>query len=191
MPQHHPREARAKIMKALWQSRIKTSGDQSQWKKRLGREIRLDEPKPLNKSQIESSAGMRARQTIVNNIRLLKAKGIQWIRVAHAEKWRTGDPTEFYELTDLGCYWTAVLNPELEPEIRKKLGARFDQYGETREQGRRENLKHWCEIAEQVVTSGTAPPNWHLQIEVSANRDGHVTWNVHHGNRPREEADKL
>jgi len=171
MPQHDPSEARAKILKALWRSKIKPS-DQSQWRKRLGREIRLGEPKPLNKSQIESAAGMRARQTILNNVEKLKATGI---RVVHVEKWRTGDPMEFYELTDFGCYWTAVLNPELEPEIRKKLGTRYEEFANLEIS----DLDFTLDLFRRAIKRGKSPtPNYEWTLIMTADAHARLSWRL-------------
>jgi hypothetical protein len=133
----------------------------------------------LNKHQLEKRTkrgGARARgirrETIYHLIDQFKER--REIYVAQTETTRAGKRSEKYALTDRGLYSAAMLNPDLEGQIASRLERKFTVMQEEVVRSDVEALEQWYKIARTILTSGRAPPNSSIMIEIFANEHGRV-----------------
>jgi hypothetical protein len=167
-------------------SKIKHEDDAKHWGRHFG------DPLPLNKFQIEKAAKIKGRQTLHNNIRMMKQDRIRWIQVARQEKGRRGY-VEFYELTETGLYKAAMLNPDLKDKISSELGDKLRVMQETVTRNRLKNLDEWYKTARAIIESGKAPPNSSMGMEIYTSEQGQVRymeWLDPWGLRKKKNGDK-
>ena len=133
---------------------------------------------PLNKYQIEKRSKI-SKGTVYNMVDHLRRIG--WIEVASTGRSRVGLPVEYYRLTKLGQFRATTSNPDLEPQVRNLLGRRFEELQEKATKAHLGRFREELRMADEVFTRGTAPPNWALRIELTADEKGRVKYSVRRG----------
>jgi len=104
-----------------------------------------------------------------------------WIEVTSTSRSRVGLPVEYYRLTELGQFRATTSNPDLEPQVRKLLGHRFEELQEKATKAHLSRFREELRMAEELFTRGTAPPNWTLRIELTADEKGRLRYSVRRG----------
>lgn len=140
--------------------------------------VLCESEEPLNKYQIEKRAKL-SKGTVYNMVDHLRRVG--WIEVASTARSRVGLPVEYYKLTELGQFRATTSNPDLEPQVRNLLGHRFEELQEKATKAHLSRFREELRMAEEVFTRGTAPPNWALRIELTADEKGRIKYSVRRG----------
>ena len=61
------------------------------------------------------------------------------------------------------------------------MGRRFEELQEKATKAHLSRFREELRMAEEVFTRGTAPPNWALRIELTADEKGRVKYSVRRG----------
>jgi len=133
---------------------------------------------PLNKYELQKQA-KAARQSVYDWVPRMERLG--WIEVDRVERSRVGLPVKYYKLTDLGLFRAAGVAADMSEDIRRRLGAKYEEYEVRSMRSRVIDIDRWIQVIREVVRSGKAAPDWEFKLEIKANKQGRVTYSVSSG----------
>lgn len=131
---------------------------------------------PMNQYQLRKKTRL-AKTTVERWISSLRAG--RWIQVQRVERKRGPNPSEFYELTELGRYRIAASSPRryLASKQRQLLGrTKYEAYVDREQSGRQHNAEHWSQLVKEALLARKATPGWHLALDIRANKAGRIRW---------------
>ena len=128
---------------------------------------------PMNKSQLQKKAKIYGRQTILNVVGWLKHH--RYVIVENKE-WRKGRSSEHYTLSESGLYRAVQFNPKLEDSVRKALGAKYQEFENRVEQGRRRDLDFYFNVISTLILKRKGRPDSEWSLTVRTDDQGRVGW---------------
>jgi len=128
---------------------------------------------PLNQYRLRQKTRL-AKKTVERAIPKLKTGG--WIGVKRVEHRRGPNPSEFYELTDLGRYRVAASSNlcYLARCQEERLGTKLQDFVDKKRIAREVEAERWSQLLREVLLSRKATPGWRLRIDLKADKMGKI-----------------